>query len=97
MRIDRDQVERLARLSALDLGDDGGARLAADLTRILERFEPLRLIPEGLLPPLPEPRPVVLRQDVPAAGPAVPAVVAGNAPRFPGRRFAVPRVVPRRG
>ena len=97
MRIDRDQVARLARLSALDLGDDEGERVAAELTAVLDRFEPLRSVPDELLPPLPAPRPVALRRDVPAAGPAAPAVVAGNAPRFPGGRFAVPRVVLRRG
>ena len=98
MRIDRDQVARLARLSALDLGIDGGARLSEDLTSILDRFEPLRSLPEELLPPLPDPQPLVLREDAPVARPvSQPAVVAGNAPSLPGGQFAVPRVVPRRG
>lgn len=97
MRIDRDQVTRLARLSALDLAEGEDALLAAELTRLLEHFETLRSLPEEALPPLPAPRPAPLREDGPPDGPAARPFVAANAPCVAHGHFVVPRVVPRPG
>ena len=97
MRIDRDQVARLARLSALDLADGEDALLAAELTRLLEHFETLRSLPEEALPPLAASRRAPLREDGPPDGSAARPFVAANAPRVAHGHFVVPRVVPRPG
>ena len=42
MSVDRDEVERVALLARLDLGDDEVGRLTEDLNRVLQQAERLR-------------------------------------------------------
>lgn len=97
MRIDRELVRSVARLAALDLADGEEARLAEELTRIVEHFEVLRAVPDDSLPPLPESPPTPLREDLPSAGPGERPFVAGNAPETLHGHFVVPRIVSRNG
>ncbi|MBK9968895.1 MAG: Asp-tRNA(Asn)/Glu-tRNA(Gln) amidotransferase subunit GatC [Holophagales bacterium] len=97
MKIDRDLVRRVARLAALDLAEGEDARLAEELTRVVDHFEALRRVPDELLPPLPAPPPSPLREDLPAGEPGERPFVGGNAPEFGHGHFVVPRVVSRKG
>lgn len=97
MKIDRELVRSVARLSALDLEDGEDARLARELTLIVEHFETLRSIPEELLPPLPAPLATPLRDDRPSGEPGERPFVAANAPEASHGHFLVPRVVSRNG
>ena len=97
MKIDRELVRSVARLAALDLADGEDARLAEELTRVVDHFETLRRVPDELLPPLPAPPPTPLRADVPAGEPGERPFVAANAPEFAHGHFVVPRVVSRNG
>lgn len=97
MKIDRELVRSVARLAALDLADGEDARLAEELTRVVEHFEALRRVPDALLPPLPPPPATPLREDVPSGEPGERAFVAANAPEASHGHFVVPRVVSRNG
>ena len=97
MEIDRDLVRRVARLAALDLAEGEDARLAEELTRVVDHFETLRRVPDELLPPLPEPPPSPLREDLPSGEAGERPFVGENAPEFGHGHFVVPRVVSRNG
>lgn len=97
MEIDGDLVRRVARLAALELAPGEETRLALELSRVLDRFEAIRSVPEELLPPLPDASPVPLRADVPASAPGARPWLAANAPATAHGHFVVPRVVSRRG
>ena len=47
MSVDRDEIERIARLARLDLGDDEVGRLTEDMNRVLELAERLRAAGAG--------------------------------------------------
>ena len=97
MKIDRELVRSVARLAALDLADGEDARLAEELTRVVDHFETLRRVPDALLPPLPVPPPTPLREDRPGGGAGERPFVAANAPEASHGHFVVPRVVSRNG
>jgi aspartyl/glutamyl-tRNA(Asn/Gln) amidotransferase C subunit len=97
VRIDSELVRSVARLAALDLVDGEDARLADELTRIVEHFEVLRAVPDDVLPPLPQSPPTPLREDLAPPGPVDRPFVAGNAPETLHGHFVVPRVVSRNG
>ena len=96
MRIDRELVSRIARLSALDLGEEETGEMAEQLTRIVEHFEALRSVPDELLEDLPDAPATPLRGDEPRGPRELPAVEA-NAPEIAHGHFVVPRVVSREG
>jgi aspartyl-tRNA(Asn)/glutamyl-tRNA(Gln) amidotransferase subunit C len=96
MKIDRDLVSRIARLAALELGEEETEEMAAQLTRIVEHFEALRSVPDSLLGDLPAARPTPLRADTQDVGCSVPDLAA-NAPELSHGHFVVPRVVTREG
>jgi aspartyl/glutamyl-tRNA(Asn/Gln) amidotransferase C subunit len=97
VKIDRALVRDVARLAALDLEEGEDALFAEDLTRIVEHFEALRSVPDGLLPPLPAAPPMALREDGPALEPAPRPWVTANSPETLRGHFVVPRVVSRNG
>ncbi len=93
-RIDREDVERVARLARLRLSDEEAAEMTADLDRILGYVDLLEEVStEGVEPtahviPLATP----LRDDVPAEE-LPPEVAVANAPASEGTAFAVPKVL----
>jgi aspartyl/glutamyl-tRNA(Asn/Gln) amidotransferase C subunit len=97
VKIDRELVRSVARLAALDLGEGEDARLAEELTRVVDHFETLRRVPDELLPPLPASRPSPLREDIPSGETGERPLAADNAPEFSHGHFVVPRVVSRNG
>ncbi len=94
MKIDAALVSHVARLASLSLSDAESRELSTQLTRIVEHFEALRVIPDDLLPEAPDAPPTPLRADE-----AVPAnlgsQVERNAPEFAHGHFVVPRIVAR--
>ncbi len=96
MRIDRELVTRIARLAALDLGEDETTEMADQLTRIVEHFEALRSVPDELLADVVDAAATPLRADEPRGPRELPAVEA-NAPEVAHGHFVVPRVVSREG
>ena len=94
MKIDRDLVAKVARLAALELSPAEEAELSGQLTRIVEHFEALRAVPEGLLAGAPEAPATPLRADAPVDG-SPGRRVESNAPEFAHGHFVVPRVVSR--
>jgi aspartyl/glutamyl-tRNA(Asn/Gln) amidotransferase C subunit len=97
VKIDRELVRSVARLAALDLVEGEDARLAEELTRVVDHFETLRRVPDELLPPLPPSPPSPLREDLPSGEPGERPFVAENAPESAHGHFVVPRVVSRNG
>jgi len=97
VRIDGGLVRRMARLAAMDVTDGEAARLAEELSRVLDHFDAIRAVPDDLLPPVPDAPPAPLRDDVPSSGPGERAYVAANAPERARGHFVVPRVVSRNG
>lgn len=93
-RIDREDVERVARLARLRLSDEEAAEMTADLDRILGYVDLLEEVStEGVEPtahviPLATP----LRDDVPAEE-LPPELAVANAPASEGTAFAVPKVL----
>jgi aspartyl-tRNA(Asn)/glutamyl-tRNA(Gln) amidotransferase subunit C len=94
MKIDRDLVAKVARLSALRLSNAEEAELAAQLTRIVEHFETIRQVPEALLAGGADASPTPLRTDAACDGSPGP-LLAANAPEMAHGHFVVPRVVSR--
>ncbi|MEO6324901.1 MAG: Asp-tRNA(Asn)/Glu-tRNA(Gln) amidotransferase subunit GatC [Thermoanaerobaculia bacterium] len=94
MKIDSELVARVAKLASLEPTPAEAEALAGQLTRIVEHFEALRSIPDGLLVDTADPEPSPLRADL--AGPTLPeAIVSANAPEFSHGHFLVPRIVNR--
>lgn len=95
MKIDRDEVRRIARLAQLEIDESSVERLAADMTKILDYVDQLRAFPvsssggsfavsaaqsDGLRED--EPQPGVAREDV-----------QRNAPDWRDGFFVVPPVI----
>jgi aspartyl-tRNA(Asn)/glutamyl-tRNA(Gln) amidotransferase subunit C len=94
VKIDPALVSRVASLAALELTDAERDALAGQLTRIVEHFEALRAVPEGLLAADADAPAMPLRRDESRDGSPGPLVEA-NAPEFAHGHFVVPRVVTR--
>lgn len=94
MKIDADLVSRVANLAALEVTGAESEALSAQLTRIVEHFEALRAIPDGLLEEAADASPMPLAGDAARDGSPGP-LVAANAPEFAHGHFVVPRVVSR--
>src|SRR5262245_24050386 len=93
VRIDREEVRRIARLAHLHLDESEIPRLAEELGSILTYMESLeRLGTEGVEPMFhPVESPTALRADAPVAG--LGAEAATHETPSPGGRFLVPKVI----
>jgi aspartyl-tRNA(Asn)/glutamyl-tRNA(Gln) amidotransferase subunit C len=86
-------IEHVAKLARLNLGDEEIARLRAQLAQILEHAARVGEVAAADVPPTasPIPRANVYRDDVPE--PSLPVDEAlRNAPERDGDRFRVPRI-----
>ncbi len=94
MAITHDEVRRVAALARLRLEPDLVARLAADLSHILDAFTRLQAVDTSGIPPTAhaEDLALALRPDEVTNPPADEALLAG-APDRRGRCFRVPRII----
>jgi aspartyl-tRNA(Asn)/glutamyl-tRNA(Gln) amidotransferase subunit C len=93
MKIDRDEVRRIAALAHLELDDAGLERMAGEMTKILSYIDQLREVDvrDVVVPPVVSGTP--LRDDTPRPGVDRNAVAA-NAPAFSDDgHFIVPKVI----
>ena len=94
MRIDADEVNRIATLAHLQLKPEESEAMAEELSAILDYIAQLQDIrlPETLAAAAPEPSGPHLRED--EVRPSLPvSAVAANAPAFAGGFFVVPRII----
>lgn len=94
MRLTPEQVEHVALLARLQLGEEERARFTTQLNSILEHFEQLQQIDTSGVPPTSHAVPMsnVLRDDDP--GPSLsPEEALQNAPDKARGCFRVPRVL----
>jgi aspartyl-tRNA(Asn)/glutamyl-tRNA(Gln) amidotransferase subunit C len=93
-RIERREVEHVARLARLELSPDETEPLRAQLDRILGYIDKLRQLPVEGVPPTSHALPIVnvMREDAPR--PSLPAeAMLANAPDRSGDFFRVPRIL----
>ncbi len=94
MAISRDQVEHVAHLARLGLGDEEIDRLQQQLSQILGHMQALDAVDTSAIPPTAQVIPVssVMRDD--AVRPSLPVEdVLRNAPSREGNFFKVPPVL----
>jgi aspartyl-tRNA(Asn)/glutamyl-tRNA(Gln) amidotransferase subunit C len=93
-RITRDEVEKVAALAKLSLGDAAAERMAAELDQILEYAQQLAQVDTTGIPPTAHaiPLPTPLREDR-ALPPLDPELAVANAPEREGTAFVVPKVI----
>ncbi|MFA6956641.1 MAG: Asp-tRNA(Asn)/Glu-tRNA(Gln) amidotransferase subunit GatC [Thermoanaerobaculia bacterium] len=91
MKISTHEVRRVATLACLEFDEAGEARMAGEMSRILDYVDEIRDAGGNDEPALPV-APVRLREDEPAE--SLPAEAVGNAaPRFARGHFVVPKVI----
>jgi aspartyl-tRNA(Asn)/glutamyl-tRNA(Gln) amidotransferase subunit C len=92
--ISREEVVRVVALARLSLDEDGLARMARELTALLDYVEPLERVAPRDVPPTAHVIPLAtpMREDVPEA-PLDPELAVANAPQREGTAFVVPRVI----
>ena len=91
MKIDRQEVERIATLAHLEFDHDGLDRMAIELSKILEYIDQLNEVvvsASSVAQPLSTP----LREDEVQPSISIDAV-QGNAPAFQHGFFVVPKVI----
>jgi len=90
----RADVERIAELARLSVGDAEAARLASELQAVLAYAEQLADLDTSGVPPTSHPIELAtpLRDDVPEA-PLDPELALANAPEREGSAFVVPKVI----
>lgn len=92
MSIQREEVRRIATLANLELTEAEEARMASELSAILDYIDQLREVEISSVAGEPGPSPTPLRED--AVTPSIdPEAVAENAPSFARGHFVVPRVI----
>jgi len=93
-RIGRDEVERIAALARLALGDAEAGQLASELEAILGYAEQLSALETTGVEPTAHPIELEtpLREDV-AEPPLAPELALANAPEREGSAFVVPKVL----
>ena len=93
-RIDREEVERIARLARLRLTPEEAVAMATDLDAVLDYVEQLSELDTTDVPPTSHVMPLAtpLREDRVVPGLAAEVAVA-NAPARDGSAFAVPPVL----
>lgn len=91
MNIDQKEAQRIATLANIDLSSDEAARMAAEMTKILEYIDQLReiAIDDVTLEAL---QPTPMRDDQPLPSLDL-ADVSANAPAWRDGLFVVPRVI----
>ena len=94
MAISRADVQHVARLARLGLGDDELERMATELNHILEAMEALRRLDTSAIPPTAQVIPLrnVMREDVPRPSVSVEDILR-NAPATRDQQFVVPPVL----
>lgn len=91
MRVTIDEARRIAELAHLDAGDEVLARLAGEMTEILDYIDQLRQAPLDASAADAD-EATVLREDI--ARPSTPRdLVETNAPQWSDGFFVVPRVI----
>jgi aspartyl-tRNA(Asn)/glutamyl-tRNA(Gln) amidotransferase subunit C len=92
MKITSDEVRRIATLACLEFDEAGEARMAGELSRILDYVDELRDVAaaNGVTPA--QVAPLRLREDE-ASESLPPDVVEKAAPRFALGHFVVPKVI----
>ncbi|HEY5610122.1 MAG TPA: Asp-tRNA(Asn)/Glu-tRNA(Gln) amidotransferase subunit GatC [Thermoanaerobaculia bacterium] len=92
MKITLDEARRVAALAHLEFDDDALARMAEEMSKILDYIDQLREIPlDDVHAPIAR-EPTPMRED--AVGSSTPIdEVERNAPAFAMRHFIVPKVV----
>jgi aspartyl/glutamyl-tRNA(Asn/Gln) amidotransferase C subunit len=97
VKIDSHLVEKVAKLSSLEMTSAEAESMATQLSRIVGHFEALRSIPDESLASV-EGSPVTpLRFDRTGADTLDSLIVEANAPEFAHGHFVVPQVVSRNG
>jgi aspartyl-tRNA(Asn)/glutamyl-tRNA(Gln) amidotransferase subunit C len=92
MQITLDEARRIAALAHLDFDDEGLARMAAEMTKILSYIDQLREVDVAGAEAVGEEASTPLRDDV--ARPGVDReLVARNAPAWRDGHFMVPKVI----
>jgi len=93
-RITREEVEKVAALARLSLGDEAAERMAAELDQILEYAQTLAQVDTTDVEPTAHaiPLPTPLREDR-AVPPLDPELAVANAPEREGFAFVVPKVI----
>jgi aspartyl-tRNA(Asn)/glutamyl-tRNA(Gln) amidotransferase subunit C len=93
-RITRDEVNKVAALARLSLGDVAAERMASELDQILEYVQTLAQVDTTEVEPTahPVPLPTPLREDR-AVAPLDPELALANAPQREGSAFVVPKVI----
>jgi aspartyl-tRNA(Asn)/glutamyl-tRNA(Gln) amidotransferase subunit C len=94
VKIDASLVSHVAKLASLELTPAESEVMSGQLTRIVEHFEALREVPDGLLEETGDAAPTPLAADAVRDNSPGPLVEA-NAPEFEHGHFVVPRVVAR--
>jgi len=92
MKITTDEVRRIATLACLEFDEAGEARMAGEMSRILDYVDEIRGVAGASAPSTAQEEPVRLRDDEP--GDSLSAEVVGTAaPRFAHDHFVVPKVI----
>jgi aspartyl-tRNA(Asn)/glutamyl-tRNA(Gln) amidotransferase subunit C len=92
MKIDRDEVARIAALAALELDEEALERMTADLTSILDYVDKLASVAEASEAAHAGADPPPLRPDI-VHPPQEHELIARNAPSFADGSFVVPAVI----
>ncbi len=94
MRITKEYVDQVGRLSRLALADDEKERLTTHLNAILEHFERLQELDTSAVPPTAHSIPIenVFREDTPRLC-LTPEEATAGAPESADDMFVVPRIV----
>jgi aspartyl-tRNA(Asn)/glutamyl-tRNA(Gln) amidotransferase subunit C len=92
--LSREEVEEIARLARLALGDEEVARMQADLGAILVHMDALREVDTSGIEPMTHAVPLTLRLRVDESAPSLPQEVAtGGAPDPRDGYFRVPHII----
>ncbi len=92
MKIDRDEVQRIADLAHLEFDDAGLERMAAELSKIRTYIDQLREVDVAALDEGPAARQTPMRND--EVRPSIDReLIAANAPAWRDDLFLVPKVI----
>ncbi len=92
MKIDRDEVQRIAALAHLEFDEAGLERMAAELSKILTYIDQLREVDVAGFDEAAGAQPTPMREDEPRPS-LDPADIAANAPAWRDELFVVPKVI----
>jgi aspartyl-tRNA(Asn)/glutamyl-tRNA(Gln) amidotransferase subunit C len=92
MRIDREEVRRIASLASLEFDADRELAIASEMSHILDYIDQLGEADISRIAADAEPAPTPLRDDI-AAHSLPTTEVAANAPQFTHGLFVVPKII----